>query len=39
MAEKLIEVASEEAKRLTEESKQNEAEKQLAQQTKTADKQ
>jgi N utilization substance protein A len=39
MAEKLIEVASAEAKRLAEESKQNEAEKQLAQQTKAADKQ
>jgi N utilization substance protein A len=39
VAEKLIKVASEETKRLAEESKQNEAEKQLAQQTKAADKQ
>jgi N utilization substance protein A len=37
VAEKLIEAASEEAKRLANESKQNEAEKQLAQQTKTTD--
>jgi N utilization substance protein A len=37
VAEKLIEAASEEAKRLANESKQNEAEKQLAQQTKVTD--
>jgi len=34
LAEKLIEAAGEEAKRLVDESKQSEAEKQLAQQTK-----
>ncbi len=37
VAEKLIEAASEEAKRLANESKRNEAEKQLAQQTKITD--
>ena len=37
VAEKLVEAASEEAKRLANESKKNEAEKQLAQQTKVTD--
>ncbi len=37
IAEKLVAAATEEVKRLTAESKQNEADKQLAQQTKTAD--
>jgi N utilization substance protein A len=37
VAKKLIEAASEEAKRLADESKQHEAEKQLAQQTKISD--
>ena len=37
LAEKLVETAAQEAKRLAEESKQNEAEKQLARQTKAGD--